>query len=189
MYQDQEVQEKPTAAFIVSMLGGIIGLIVSFYVMLVLGVIAQAAARQITAANPYGYTNTVNLTGLYTFFIVFGAWMLITSILVMVFSLKLNSNPMEHTKYGIIIIIFSIIGVGGLLGLIGGILALVYKPIPATAQQYTSSQQYGSPQRYPSQSYSYGYPPPQQNTRVCPRCGKLVQGNTKYCPACGNQLY
>lgn len=79
--------------------------------------------------------------------------MLITSILIIVFAGKLKANPMEHTKWGALILIFSIIGLGGLFGFIGGILALIYKPILVGAPQ-----QYGPPQQA-----AYTQPPPQQN--------------------------
>ncbi|NLF88058.1 zinc ribbon domain-containing protein [Candidatus Bathyarchaeota archaeon] len=93
---------------------------------------------------------------------------------------------MESKKWGILILIFSIIGVGGLLGLIGGILALVYKPIPAG-----QTQQYAAP---PPQQPYYG-PPPQQayqappQARVCPQCGTQMQANVRFCPSCGRQQY
>ena len=119
-----------------------------------------------------------------------GAWMLITSILIIVFAGKLKANPLEHTKWGVLILIFSIIGLGGLFGLIGGILALAYKPILAGApQQYAPPQAYGPPQQA-----AYTQPPPQQNygqqpiTRFCPQCGRVVQENVKFCPNCGKQL-
>ncbi len=76
-------------------------------------------------------------------FIGLGAWMFITAILKIIFAVKLNANPLEHTKWGALILIFSIIGLGGLLELIGGILALIYKPILVGAPQ----QQYGPPQQ------------------------------------------
>lgn len=120
----------------------------------------------------------------------FGAWMLITSILVIVFARKLNANPLEHTKFGALILIFSIIGVGGLLAFIGGILALVYKPILVGAQpQYTPQQQYGPPsQNYaPLPQQQWGQPQ-QPITRICPNCGRVVQENLKFCPNCGKQL-
>jgi hypothetical protein len=116
--------------------------------------------------------------------------MLITSILIIVFAGKLKANPLEHSKWGALILIFSIIGVGGLLGLIGGILALVYKPILVGAQP-----QYGAPQQqYGPPPQSYGPPPQQQYgqqqpiTRICPNCGRVVQENLRFCPNCGKQL-
>jgi hypothetical protein len=53
----------------------------------------------------------------------------------------LYNNPVDHTKWGMVIIIFSVLsifssamagfGIGLILGLIGGILALTWKPSTA----------------------------------------------------------
>ncbi len=173
MYQNQ-VQNKPTAAYIVSLLGGILGLLGSI-ALIALGATAFSAYNSYT-----GYYGVYTPFGLgWTLLIGLGAWMLITSILIIIFAHRLNSNPIEHTKWGALIIVFSIIGVGGLLGLIGGILALVYKPILV-----------GAPQQYAPQPQAYGPPPQQQPmTRVCPQCGRIVQVNERFCPNCGKQLY
>lgn len=178
-----QVQNKPTAAYIVSLIGGIIGLIVSIFVTLVLGVLAWFTAGAYDYGYGYGYDYMPDLSGFFIVYIALGVWMLITSILVIVFARRLNANPMQHTKYGIYIIIFSIIGVGGLLGLIGGILALAYKPIPVGA-----APQYGQQQPYYGPPPQQAYPPPQQ-AQPCPQCGTMVQPGVKFCPNCGKQQY
>jgi membrane protease YdiL (CAAX protease family) len=171
-----QVQNKPTAAYVLSLIGGIIGLIASIFVMFVWGILGWLTA----SAYEFGF----DFTGIFLIWTVFGVWMLVTSVLVIVFARRLNANPMEHSKYGAYILIFSIIGVGGLLGLIGGILALVYKPIPAGATpQYPPQQQYYGPQPQPA-----AYQPPPQ-TRVCPQCGTQMQANVRFCPNCGRQQY
>jgi hypothetical protein len=111
------------------------------------------------------------------FFMALGAWMFLTAILIIIFAVKLNANPLEHTKWGVLILVFSIIGLGGLLGIIGGILALVYNPILTGAPQ-----QYGPPQQ---QNWGQQQQP---MTRICPNCGKIVQTNVRFCPNCGTQL-
>jgi len=189
MYQNQ-VQNKPTAAYILSLLGGILGLLAS------LAFIAFGALAYWTLGSiDYYYGGSLDY-GLFGWgwatLIGFGAWMLITSILIIVFAGKLKANPLEHTKWGALILIFSIIGLGGLLAFIGGILALVYKPIlvGATQQYAPPQQQYGPPPQQPV----YTQPPPQQNwgqqpiTRICPQCGRVVQENLRFCPNCGKQL-
>jgi len=172
-----QVQNKPTAAYIVSLLGGIIGLIASIFVMVVWGILAWFTASAIDYGYGYGYDYTPDVSGFFLIWTALGVWMLITSILIIVFARKLNANPMQHSKYGVYIIVLSIIGVGGLLGLIGGILALVYKPIPVGQ---------AAPQYAPQQPY-YG-PPPQQATN-CPQCGTMVQPGVRFCPNCGKQQY
>ena len=187
---NQQVQNKPTAAYILSLLGGILGLLAG------LGVLASGAILY-TQVGSYvsDYYGSYIDTGLFgfswTILIGFGLWMLITSILVIVFAGKLKSNPMEHTKWGALILVFSIIGVGGLLAFIGGILALVYKPIlaqqpygyaPPPAQPYAQQPQYYGPQQAPAQQA------PQRITRICPQCGRVVDENVKFCPHCGKAL-
>ncbi len=177
-----QVQNKPTAAYILSLLGGIIGLVVSL-VLFVLGAYAFAVVGSLTDLSD-GYTYSYSALGAgFIFYFAFGAWCLITSILVLVFAGKLKNNPMQHTKWGVLILVFSIIGVGGLLGFIGGILALVYKPIPAgAAPQYAPQQQYyGSP----PQPATYASP----GQLTCPQCGTQMQPGVRFCPHCGRQQY
>lgn len=189
MYQNQ-VQNKPTAAYVISLIGGIIGLLVSL-AFVALGVLAFLALGAYTDYyGYYGYDYGWFGFG-WTVMLGFGIWMLITSILVITFARRLNANPLEHTKYGVLIILFSIIGVGGLFGLIGGILALVFKPITGVAApQYAPQPSYAPP----SQPVAYG-PPTQQpayqqpTAHNCPQCGTLVQQNVRFCPNCGKQQY
>jgi hypothetical protein len=149
------VQDKPTAAFVLSLIGGIIGLIVG-------SILIAIAASIASLYNWYYYYGPSP-----ALFGGFGVWTLITSIIVIIFAAKLNSNPWQHTKWGAIILAFSIIGLGWwLLGIIGGILALVYKPQPLAPPQ----------------------PPMQAITRICPKCGRVLVEDTKFCPYCGNEL-
>ncbi len=163
MYQQNQVQNQPTAAYWLSMIGGILG---------VLGALVLIGFGALVGAVTFGF-GFAFLGGL-------GIWILICSIVVIVAAQRLKANPLEHSKWGAIILVFSIIGGWSILDFIGGILALVYNPILAGAPQ----QQYGPP---PQQPY-YG-PPQQQATRVCPQCGRIVQANERFCPNCGKQLY
>jgi hypothetical protein len=66
---------------------------------------------------------------------------LIFGVIVVISAVMLNSRPQEHTTWGVLIIIFSVLsvfgsaiggfGLGLILGIIGGILAMTWKP-PAT---------------------------------------------------------
>lgn len=145
MYENQ-VQNKPTAAYILSLLGGIFGLLGSLAIIVV-GAIAYSALNSIDYYNG-GFANFGMFGWGWGTLIGLGAWVFIASILIIIFASKLKANPLEHTKWGALIRVFSIIGLGGgLLALIGGILALVYKPILVGAQQpYGQPQQYGPPQ-------------------------------------------
>lgn len=161
-----QVQNKPTAAYILSMIGGILGL---------LGGLLLVGAGALVGAVTFGLGFAV-IGGL-------GIWITICSVIVIYAASKLNSEPLEHSKWGAIILVLSLIGSWSLLNFIGGILALVYKPILVGAQQpYGQPQQYGPPQA------AYTQPPPQQMTRVCPQCGRVVPDNVRFCPNCGKQL-
>ena len=186
---ENQVQNKPTAAFVLSLLGGIIGLLISIY-LLIVGALAYSTFNVVTdwTSDFYGSDIATGLFGwVWGLYLALGAWMLITSILIIIFATKLNSNPLQHKKYGILILVFSIIGVGGLLGLIGGILALVYKPILAGAvSPYASHPQAYGPSVQPA-SYVPQYQQPTAN--YCPQCGTSIQQNVRYCPNCGRQQY
>jgi hypothetical protein len=136
-----QIQSKPTAAYYISLIGGILGLIV----------------------------------GLFTILAVIGIWISIASIIIIVASQKLMREPTQHTSWGIIILVFSIITPGNILGIIGGILALVFNPAPVgtvpPAQPYAP---YGQPQK--------------PITRVCPQCGFVLDEDAKFCTHCGKQV-
>ena len=192
MYQNQ-VQNKPTAAYWLSMIGGIIGLLGSL-AFFALGALAFIAI----SSYDYYYGDYLDYSSLfgwsYGMLLGLGIWGLICSILVITFARKLKANPMEHSKWGILIMIFSIIGVGGfvgaIFGFIGGILAFVYKPqIAGAAPQYAAPPSYAPP----PQPVAYGPPPQQQYQQPmahnCPQCGTMVQPNVRFCPTCGKQQY
>ena len=168
MSQQNQVLNKPTAAYWLSMIGGILGLLLAIIVTIGLGLLGFLTFSD----AEYGFAG---FYGLGLIWVVFGVWMFVTSILIIVFARRLNANPMQHSKYGVYIIILSIIGVGGLLGLIGGILALVYNPQFAGA-----APQYAPP---PQQQYQ------QQMAHNCPQCGNIVQPGLRFCPNCGRQQY
>jgi hypothetical protein len=176
-----QVQNPPTAAYVLSLLGGIIGLIVSL-ILVALGVLAFTAMNAFSEYSVYYDYSAVNI--FWVLYIGLGLWCLISSVMILKYAGNLKANPLEHSKYGVRILIFSIIGVGGLLGLIGGILAMTYKPIMVGAQPQYGQPQYGAPP-----VYGQPYAGPQPTTRACPQCGRVVQDNVRFCPNCGRQLY
>jgi hypothetical protein len=145
----QAVQNKPTAAYVLSLIGGILGLILGFLVT--------------------------------AFAVVIGLWFLICSLIIIISAARLNSNPLEHTKWGIIILIFSIIGLVTLLAFIGGILALAYTPMVPTPPQ--------QPQPYaPIQERVIREEITKKEVIVkirCSYCGTLYDETLDKCPNCG----
>ena len=187
MYQQNQVVNKPTAAYILSLLGGIIGLLVGI-AFLAFGAFAFIALGEYSGYYGFYDYDYLGAFGFgWTILLGIGAWMLITSILIIAFARKLNADPLQHSKYGAIILVLSIIGVGVILGLIGGILALVYKPqFAGAAPQY-------APQYAPPPQGVYAPPPQQQYQQQiahnCPQCGTMVQPGVRFCPNCGRQQY
>lgn len=146
-----------------SLIGGIIGLIISFFFLRTYGV-------------AFGYS--LQYWGVIA---VFGLWIGICSLLVVIGAVMMNQNPEKARTWGIIVLVFSIIGLGSILGLIGGILAIVWKPsppMPPPGQPFAPYQ--------PAPSYPAQYPQP--ITRICPQCGRVLTQEVKFCPYCGKQL-
>jgi len=155
--------EKPTGAFVLSLIGGILGIIIGI-ILLIIGV---AYAGFFGLVGYYGYTPIMMI------FAGIGLWGIITSAIVIASAVKLNSYPLEHTKWSVLILVFSIIGLVGLFGIIGGIWGLVWKP-HAIAPMPAGLGPAG--------------PMGQAVTRICPKCGRVVDENIKFCPHCGNNL-
>ncbi len=75
----------------------------------------------------------------------FGVLGLIFGTIVIISAVMLNSKPQEHTTWGILIIIFSVLsvfgsamggfGIGLVLGLIGGALAIAWKPLETQVEK------------------------------------------------------
>ncbi len=155
--------EKPTTAFILSLIGGI---------FVILGGLAAAAIGAVFTFFIGGIGGIIGLIGVF--------W----GILIIVFAVMLNSNPKSHTTYGALILIFSIFSwfgsfgglfIGFLLGLIGGILALTWNPSGQSLSVNLNASAQTSSQASPI-------------TRICPSCGRVLDKDTKFCPACGKQL-
>jgi hypothetical protein len=147
--------EKPTAAIILSIIGGI---------FILLGGLAEVALGSVAATFTFGLIGGT--------LILFGAVGAVLGILIVVFAILLHMRPEQHTIYGVLILVFSIISLssffggfvlGFILALVGGILALTFKPTAPVVWQ-------------------------QPVQRVCPKCGRVVDPNVKFCPACGNAL-
>lgn len=161
----QVVQNKPTAAFALSLVGGIMALIAGFVLIVFAAVFSSI--RPYTYSYGYTYYSTAGLGAIAWILGAVGVWVLVAAIVLLASAVKLNSNPLEHSKWGTIILVFSIIGGLNIFGIIGGALALTYKP-----QVLESNQPYTS----------------QNIVRYCPNCGQPLDPNSRFCPHCGKQI-
>ncbi|MHB8351105.1 MAG: zinc-ribbon domain-containing protein [Thermoplasmata archaeon] len=151
--------QRPTASMVLAIVGGVF-----IIALAILEVNVGAQDAQLTLGYSGGTYIISGLLG-----IVFG-------ILVLVFGILVYLQPQHHVVYGVLILVFSVFSlvslfggffIGFVLGLIGGILAIVHKPILL-------------------QPIGQFVVPPIQ--RVCPKCGRVIDPYVKFCPHCGNQL-
>jgi len=92
-------------------------------------------------------------------------WFFTVGAIVTVSSVILYKFPEKHRKLGVVITVFSILG-GELVALIGGILAIAWKPNPAPS-------------------------PIEKITRICLKCGRVLKEDglsVRFCPYCGKNL-
>jgi len=109
-------------------------------------------------------------------------------ILIIVFAALLRSSPEGHVGYGVGIIIFAILswfgafggfGLGFLLSLIGGIMAITWNPREASINVTMTAGTIPAPGPIPQASAA---------TRFCPRCGAPVEMGARFCRSCGGSL-
>ncbi|GBC68984.1 hypothetical protein HRbin01_00674 [archaeon HR01] len=135
---------KPTAAFVLSLIGGI---------FVIIGGLIGALI---------GATLTFFIGGVGGIFGVLG---IIWGILIIIFAILLYNNPSQRVAYSVLIIIFSVLSwigaiggflIGFVLGLVGGILGLVHGP--GESEQIRICLNCGSQIQ-------------DRNTSFCPHCG------------------
>jgi hypothetical protein len=146
--------EKPGTAFILSLIGGI-------FILLGGGAMSMVGSWMGNYGYDYGMMGGYGgyggwggmmgpgfgmMGGLGYGFGFIGVLGLIFGVIVIISAFMLNSKPKEHATWGTLIVIFSVLsifgsamggfGIGLILGLIGGILAITWKPtkVPAQAQ-------------------------------------------------------
>jgi len=128
-------EEKPTTAFIISLVAGV-------FIILGGGVMSMLGYGFMGMMGRYygGYGSMMGPGfGMMGFaFGMLGILGLVFGVIVIISALMLNSKPQEHTTWGTLILIFSVLsifgsamggfGIGLILGIIGGILAITWKP-------------------------------------------------------------
>jgi len=117
------VSEKPTAGFVVSLIAGIFILLGAIFMMVLSSMIG-------------GFALGVGAGAAAGIFLIYGAVGLIFAILVLVGAVMLWMKPQSHVAAGVIILLFSLFSIisgggfiiGLILGIVGGILGIVWKP-------------------------------------------------------------
>jgi len=144
----------PIGAFLLTLIGGLLVLVEGAIVLFVGSVLSSA-----------GYAVGSGVAGIGAITLLLGFFLLLLGIAVLV-------KPAAHRDLGVLIIVFAAVSfvfgggffLGGILGIIGGILALVFD-----ASYFIS----GPPA-----------PPASVPDRTCTRCGKLFAGDGRECPFC-----
>ena len=137
-------EEKPTIAFVLSLIGGILWLL--------WGVVAAFV----------GAIVTFEFLGIGA---IFGIYVIVMNLIIMLGAIMLYQNHKSANMWGIIILIIAIIAPFNIFALIGGILAMTWKPGGAAPAA-------GAP----------------AITRICPQCGRVIDKDVKFCPHCGKTL-
>ncbi len=120
--------ERPTAAYALSLIAGILIIINGAVVGFIPGLITSIPGVSAVPGFVWGILYLVSIVG-----IVFG-------IIVLLSAVMLYRNPLSKTTWGVLILIFSILSIvvgggfliGMILGIIGGALGLAWKPREAT---------------------------------------------------------
>jgi hypothetical protein len=137
--------EKPTAAFILSLIGGVF-ILLGGGVMTMMG---WSTFCGITGCRNYGRMMGPGFGMMgngyaYGFSGIFGIAGIFFGVAVIISALLLYNNPAQHSTWGSVILVLSVLsilgsamggfGIGLILGAIGGILALTWKP-PSAGQK------------------------------------------------------
>jgi hypothetical protein len=117
-------EEKPTAAFVLSLIAGIL--------ILINGAVV-GAVRSFIGPHIPGMGERALVTGILSTVMVVG---IVLGLIVIVAAVMLYRNPAQKTMWGVIVLVLSIISIfigggfiiGLILGIIGGALALAWKP-------------------------------------------------------------
>ena len=177
----------PSLAYLLSLIGAILILVGAAYEIYLGALIAGYLGTYSYLGYGYG--------GFLLVFLIFGIIALIFGLIVLVLAMRLKRNPAASQMTGILIIVFSLLSfigdgfyIGSVLALIGGILALIWKPSGGMAPQWGQPQQqaWGQPQQQPA----YGAPPPgaapmASGQRFCPSCGTANAPGAGFCAKCG----
>lgn len=156
-------QEVPTTAFALSLAAGVLFLL--------------AASMPLVFRSSFG--DMGGMMGDYDGAEMMDAGFVVTRIVGLAFAgvvlyaaILLNSRPAQHMTWGTLILVFAVLsvftswagfGIGLVLGVIGGALAIAWRPAVAL-------------------------PPTAPAGRYCPDCGRAIAMDARFCAHCGRQL-
>ncbi len=131
--------EKPTAAMVLSIIGGLLIILAGAMYL----AIAEFLEELLLLS---GETLDVDPV---LWIQILGAIGIVIGIVIMVGGVMMYSRPASSTVWGVIILVLSLVSIiatggffiGLILGLIGGILGIVFKPAPAAPTYDTSQMQ------------------------------------------------
>jgi len=163
--------DKPTAAMVLSLIGGL---------FVIFGGAALAFAGSIIGSfNVTGAASASNTV------LALGIVGVIMGIIMVVGGFMMYAKPTSAKMWGVIVLILAIISwvtaiggffIGFLLGLIGGILALTFKPTMAPGAM---------PPPMMSSSMPMGSAPMGSMGMTCKNCGASIPAGATRCPSCG----
>jgi len=166
--------DKPTAAMVLSLIGGL---------FVIFGGAALAFAGSVIGSfNVTGAASASNTV------LALGIVGVIMGIIMVVGGFMMYSKPTSAKMWGVIVLILAIISwvtaiggffIGFLLGLIGGILALTFKPTMAPGAM---------PPPMMSSSMPMGSAPMGSMGMTCKNCGASIPAGATRCPSCGANL-
>ena len=139
--------EKPTSAFILAFIAGILALIQSFLLLIV-------------ASSLYRFIPIPSFLG------VPALWIFVCGAIIFIGAVMLYQQSERHKEWGIVILIFSILGGLNTIGVVAGALAIGWTPTIRSG----------------------AYPHVTTITRVCPVCKRVSSQNVAFCPYCGTRL-
>ncbi|HEV2121003.1 MAG TPA: zinc ribbon domain-containing protein [Candidatus Bathyarchaeia archaeon] len=168
------MSDKPTAAMVLSLIGGIFVIIGGAFIAFVGSLIGS-----LNIAGASSASNTA---------LALGVVGIIMGLIMIVGAFMMYSKPTSTKMWGVIVLILSIVSwvtavgglfIGFLLGLIGGILALTFKPTMAPGAM---------PPPMMSSSMPMGSAPMGSMGMTCKNCGASIPAGATRCPSCGANL-
>jgi hypothetical protein len=184
--------DKPVAAFVLSLLGGLCVLAGGLFQAFI-GDLISTLGMANSATNATGIGSTIGILGIVG--IVFGIVMILGGVMMF-------ARPQTHKMWGAIVLILSIVSfatssfggffIGFLLGLIGAILGLTFKPSMAPSMmpgQSMGPMPMGSMSMGTMGNVGSSNPIGQGAIGMtCRSCGSSIPAGANHCPNCGANL-